>query len=199
MDLHLTKQIEFIREVDRLKTIFRQSYIMDKSRHENDAEHSWHITLMAWVLQTHTLDREVNLLHVMKMLLIHDLVEIDAGDTFAYDVAGQVGKFERERDAAIRIFGLLPEEQSNEMMSLWLEFEEANTSEACYAVAMDRIQPLLHNYYTQGKAWREHEVTADRVLARIQFLRDNMPGLYQMTEELIHDAVEKGYLLPASL
>lgn len=196
MNERLSRQIEFIREIDRLKSIFRQTYLMDASRHENDAEHSWHITLMAWLLEEHLGKDRVNLLHVMKMLLVHDVVEIDAGDTFAYDAQGYEGKFERERLAAERIFGLLPSDQAEEMMELWLEFEQQKTKESRYAAAMDRIQPLLHNYYTQGKAWQEHGVSSIRVMGRIGFLEKEMPDVYTLVSSLINDAVEKGYLLP---
>ncbi|MCM2997305.1 HD domain-containing protein [Paenibacillus cellulositrophicus] len=196
MNERLNRQIEFIREIDKLKTIYRQSYLMDKSRHENDAEHTWHITLMAWLLEEHLDQRKVNLLRVMKMLLVHDLVEIDAGDTFAYDEKGQEGKFEREMAAAKRIFGLLPVDQRDEMLALWLEFEQRETLESRYAAAMDRIQPLLHNYFTGGKAWQEHGVTADRVRARIVFLQEDLPDLYSLVQHLIDDAVKQGYLRP---
>lgn len=196
MNERLNRQIEFIREIDKLKTIYRQSYLMDQSRHENDAEHTWHITLMAWLLEEHLDQRKVNLLRVMKMLLVHDLVEIDAGDTFAYDERGQEGKFEREMVAAKRIFGLLPVDQRDEMLALWLEFEQQETLESRYAAAMDRIQPLLHNYFTGGKAWQEHGVTADRVRARIVFLQEDLPDLYSLVQHLIDDAVKQGYLRP---
>lgn len=196
MEGRLSRQIEFIKEIDRLKTIVRQTYLMDASRQENDAEHSWHITLMAWLLEEHLKESRVDMLRVMKMLLVHDIVEIDAGDTFAYDVKGQEGKWEKEQRAAERLFGLLPEDQSRELMELWLEFEQRETAEARYAAAMDRIQPLLHNYYTQGKAWREHKVTSDRVLARIRFLEAELPDVHAMVSGLIDDAVQKGYLLP---
>lgn len=196
MNERLNRQIEFIREIDKLKTIYRQSYLMDKSRHENDAEHTWHITLMAWLLEEHLDQRKVNLLRVMKMLLVHDLVEIDAGDTFAYDEKGQEGKFEREMAAAKRIFGLLPVDQRDEMLALWLEFEQRETLESRYAAAMDRIQPLLHNYFTGGKAWQEHGVAADRVRARIVFLQEDLPDLYSLIQHLIDDAVKQGYLRP---
>jgi putative hydrolase of HD superfamily len=192
----LGRQIAFIREVDKLKTIFRQTYLMDAARHENDAEHSWHIALMAWLLEEHRGPEKLDVLRVMKMLLIHDIVEIDAGDTFAYDVQGHENQFERERQAAVRIFGLLPSDQSAEMMELWLEFEQRETAEARYAAAMDRIQPLLHNYYTEGKAWREHRVTSGRVLERIRFLEREMPELHAFVAGLIDDAVKQGYLLP---
>lgn len=196
MEGRLSRQIEFIKEIDRLKTIVRQTYLMDASRQENDAEHSWHITLMAWLLEEHWKESRVNILRVMKMLLVHDIVEIDAGDTFAYDVKGQEGKWEKEQRAAERLFGLLPEDQSGELMELWLEFEQQETAEARYAVAMDRVQPLLHNYYTQGKAWREHKVTSDRVRERIRFLEAELPDVHAMISGLIDDAVQKGYLLP---
>ncbi|MGN7355941.1 HD domain-containing protein [Paenibacillus sp. SAF-054] len=196
MEGRLSRQIEFIKEIDRLKTIVRQTYLMDASRQENDAEHSWHITLMAWLLEEHWKESRVNILRVMKMLLVHDIVEIDAGDTFAYDVKGQEGKWEKEQRAAERLFGLLPEDQSGELMELWLEFEQQETVEARYAAAMDRVQPLLHNYYTQGKAWREHKVTSDRVRERIRFLEAELPDVHAMISGLIDDAVQKGYLLP---
>ncbi|GAB6988851.1 HD domain-containing protein [Paenibacillus pini] len=194
MSERLQQQIEFIREVDKLKSVLRQSYIMDQTRRENDAEHTWHITLMAWVLQEYIEPSEVNLIRVMKMLLVHDLVEIDAGDTFAYDEKGHEDKFEREQAAAKRIFGLLPKEQRDEMMLLWLEFEERETIEALYAASMDRIQPILHNYYTQGRSWKAHDVRSTQVLARIQFLRKDMPKLYEHIEKLMADAVRQGYI-----
>ncbi|MDR9854480.1 HD domain-containing protein [Paenibacillus sp. VCA1] len=196
MNERLSRQLAFIREVDKLKTIFRQTYLLDASRRENDAEHSWHITLMACLLEEHLEGKKLDLPRVIKMLLIHDVVEIDAGDTFAYDVQGHEDKFEREQQAARRIFGLLPPDQSADMMELWLEFERRETAEARYAAAMDRIQPLLHNYYTEGKAWREHQVTSGRVLERIRFLKQELPDLHALVTGLIRDAVDKGYLLP---
>ncbi|CAM2900406.1 HD domain-containing protein [Paenibacillus sediminis] len=196
MTNRLEQQIKFIREVDKLKNVFRQSYLLDTSRKENDAEHTWHLAMMAVVLQEHCPDDKLDINRTLKMLLVHDLVEIDAGDTFAYDEAGQEGKFEREKLAAERIFGLLPADQRDEFMSLWLEFEERETTEAVYAAAIDRLQPLLHNYYTEGKAWKEHGVSGGKVLARIQFLSERIPVLFTFAEGLVQDAVGKGYLLP---
>lgn len=197
MSGRLIKQMAFIREIDQLKNVYRQSYLMDGSRHENDAEHTWHITMMAVILEEHLQNDHVDLFRVIKMLLIHDLVEIDAGDTFAYDTAGYVGKFDREKLAAERLFGLLPDDQFEELLALWMEFEEGQTAEAQYALAMDRLQPLMHNYYTEGKAWQQHKVTSDRVLARIAGMKETVPALYDFARELIEDAVAKGYLLAA--
>ncbi|MGM1045345.1 MAG: HD domain-containing protein [Bacillota bacterium] len=197
MNERFLRQLDFIREVDKLKNIVRQSYITDGTRRENDAEHSWHIALMAAVLEEYAVGGiKPDLLRVLRMLLIHDLVEIDAGDTFAYDVQGSVGKFERERAAAERIFSILPEDQGKDMMALWLEFEEGSSRDAQFACAMDRLQPLLHNYATEGKSWREHGVTSAQVLSRIESISSSVPGICEWAKELIDDAVRRGYLQP---
>lgn len=196
MNERFLRQLDFIREVDKLKHIVRRSYITDGSRRENDAEHTWHIALMATVLEEHVVGEQSDLLHVLRMLLIHDLVEIDAGDTFAYDVQGNMDKFDRERAAAERIFGILPDDQGEEMMNLWLEFENGSTTEAKFAAAVDRLQPILHNYATEGKAWLEHGVTSTQVLARIDAITLSVPEIGSWAKELIADAVQKGYLLP---
>ena len=161
------KQIEFIKEIDKLKQIYRQSYILGKNRKENDAEHSWHIALMAILLQEHS-NQDINIIKTIKMLLIHDLVEIDAGDTYAYDEKGNEEKFEREQIAAERIFGLLPEDQRQEFLDLWLEFEERKTNEAKFAASLDRFQPIILNYFTDGKAWIEHDIKKEQVIKRNQ-------------------------------
>ncbi|NWL88978.1 MULTISPECIES: HD domain-containing protein [unclassified Paenibacillus] len=189
----LLKQIEFIKEIDKLKHILRRTVLMDGSRQENDAEHTWHLAMMAMVLLEHT-PEPPNLAKVLNMLLIHDIVEIDAGDTFAYDAAGHEDKQEREMKAAERIFGLLPEDQKQELIALWLEFEQRQSQEAKYAVAIDRIQPLLHNYYTGGLSWRKHGVRSSQVLERISDVADIAPSLYELVTGLIRDAVQKGYL-----
>ncbi|MBM3496052.1 MAG: HD domain-containing protein [Armatimonadetes bacterium] len=168
---------------------------MDGSRKENDAEHSWHIALMAVVLQEHA-PPALDVLRTVTMLLAHDLVEIDCGDTFCYDTAGMVGKHERESAAAERIFGMLPPDQASEMRALWDEFEARETPEARYANALDRLQPMLHNYATDGGAWREHGVTADRVLRRNRIIADGAPALWAYAREMIADAVSRGYLDP---
>jgi len=167
---------------------------MDQSRYENDAEHSWHIAVAAMLFLEYADDPNVDLLRVIKMLLVHDLVEIDAGDTYAYDDAACRDQAEREVKAAERVFGLLPSDQEAEFRSLWDEFEARTTPEARYAAALDRFQPLLHNYLTGGRAWREHGVTSDRVRARNRPVGDGAPVLWQHAEDLIRDAVAKGWL-----
>lgn len=191
----IRQQIEFIREIDKLKHILRRSYLMNQERRENDAEHSWHIAVMALLLKEHS-HQELDMTKVLHLLLIHDLVEIDAGDTFAYDTKGYEDKWERELAAAKRIYGLLPAEQKDEWMNLWLEFEEGLTKEAQYAAAMDRLQPVLHNFYTEGKAWRANQVSAVSVRKRLAVLKEVAPALDTFANELIDEAVEKGYLLP---
>jgi len=193
-DQRLSQQVAFLREIDKLKGVYRQTYLMDGSRKENDAEHSWHLAAMAVVLSEHAAEPGTDVGRVVRMVLVHDLVEIDAGDTFAYDEAGERDKAAREQAAADRIFAILPAGQGAELRDLWDEFEARQTPEAKFAAALDRLQPLLHNYYTQGAAWREHGVTADKVIARNRHIAEGAPGLWRFAEGLIRDAVEKGYL-----
>lgn len=193
-DSRLAKQIAFLLEIDKLKGVFRQTWLINRSRRENDAEHSWHIAVMAMLLSEHADSEDLNIGRVLKMLLVHDLVEIDAGDTFAYDEAAARDKAQRERLAAERLFAMLPTDQEAEFHRLWNEFEDGGTPEARYATALDHLQPLLHNYFTEGKAWRQHGVTAEKVLARNRRLADDAPALWQYVEQLIADAVAKGYL-----
>ncbi|MCP4135067.1 MAG: HD domain-containing protein [bacterium] len=190
----LAKQIRFIIEVDKLKQIFRQTYLMDSTRKENDAEHSWHLALMAVVLVEHA-NEPVDLLKVIKMVLVHDLVEIDAGDTLVYDLDGYEDKAEREQKAADRIFPLLPEDQAEELRSLWDEFEARETPEARFAAALDRLQPLMHNYYTSGKAWKDHGIAVDQAIDRNKYMADGASGLWEFAEQFLQDAVEKKYIL----
>src|SRR5690606_4234005 len=161
----LVQQIKFIAETDKLKEIFRQTINTQSRRAENDAEHSWHLCLCVIVLAEHANAPGLDVLRVLKMVILHDLVEIDAGDTFAYDVAAMVGQHEREALAADRIFGLLPADQAADFRALWDEFEERKTPEAKFAAAVDRFQPMLLNCLTQGAAWARHGVTHDRVVA----------------------------------
>lgn len=149
----LTQQISFILEIDQLKQIYRQNLILDGSRRENDAEHSWHLAMMAVVLQEYA-SEPVDLSRVLQMVLLHDIVEIDAGDTFCYDVQAGLDKHEREQKAAKRIFGLLPSDQGEELKNLWLEFEAGESPEARFAAVLDRLQPFLNNYHTEGGTWR---------------------------------------------
>ena len=189
----LDQQLSFIIEIDKLKTVIRQSLLIDMSRRENTAEHSWHLAVMATVL-TEYAKEPVDVMRVLKMLLVHDIVEVDAGDTFAYDTAGYVDKDEREQKAAERIFGLLPGEQGEELRKLWEEFEARQTSESKYANALDRLQPLLHNSRTQGGTWRIHNVTKDKVIKRMEPIKIGMPEIYPMVERIIDEACAAGWI-----
>jgi putative hydrolase of HD superfamily len=192
----LTRQIEFIREVDKLKTIQRQTLLTDASRQENDAEHSWHLALMALVLGEYAGGSEIDLLHVIRMTLIHDLVEIDAGDTYCYDDVGYKDKRARETAAAGRIFNLLPADQAAEIRSLWDEFEASETPEARFANALDRLQPLMHNVATQGRMWKQHGIVQSQVVDRNRKIADGAPDLWAFARRLIEQAVIDGHLLP---
>ncbi len=190
----LSRQIQFLVEIDKLKGVFRQTWLVDQSRRENDAEHSWHLALMAVLLSEYAAERNVDVLRVVKMLLVHDLVEIDAGDTFVYDRAGAEDRVAREQKAADRIFSLLPPDQADELRGLWEEFESRRTPESRFAAALDRLQPILHNYYTQGKAWQQHGVTSDQVIAQNQHMAEGAPRLWEHARSLIRDAIQNGYL-----
>ena len=189
----LHQQLQFIIEIDKLKAVLRRSYLIGGERRENSAEHSWHVAVMAMLLGEYVRD-PVDVCRVLKMLLIHDLVEIDAGDTFCYDAAGIADQTERERRAAHRIFGLLPEDQGGELGRLWEEFEARDTPDARFAAALDRLMPLLHNYHTGGKSWREHGITRDQVLAHNACIRDISEQLWQFAKGIIDEAVARGYL-----
>lgn len=190
----LQRQLQFILEIDRLKTIQRQTLLTDGSRHENSAEHSWHIALMAVLLSEYSNGDRLDLFRVVKMLLVHDLVEIDAGDTFCYDEAANHDKEERERQAADRLFGLLPRDQGAEMRRLWEEFEARESAEARFANALDRLQPLLHNVHTEGASWRRHGVRSHQVLERNSPVGDGAAVLWEHARRLIDEAVERGFL-----
>lgn len=193
-DARLAQQLAFIREIDKLKRVSRRTLLLDGSRFENDAEHSWHLAVMAVLLKEYANVPAMDLARVIKMVLIHDIVEIDAGDTYCYDEKGNVDKLAREKLAATRIFGLLPAEQQVEFHALWEEFEKRLTPEAQFAAALDRVQPLMHNYFTQGVVWRDHGVTRSKVLDRNRHVQDGSRPLWQFAEALIQDAVERGYL-----
>ena len=193
----LARQIEFIVEVDRLKEIFRQTLTTQSRRRENDAEHSWHLCLAAMVLAEHANGPQVDVLRVLKMLIVHDLVEIDAGDTFAYDTAAMADQRERETRAAERIFGLLPPDQARDFRALWEEFEDKTTAEAKFATSLDRFQPMLLNCRTEGAAWRRHGVTHDRVLARNAHVADGCVALWEYAVRMLQEAVDAGHLAAA--
>ncbi len=192
----LNQQIQFIIEIDQLKQVLRQTLLTDSSRRENSAEHSWHIAMMAIVLAEYA-PEGVDLSPAIKMLLIHDLVEIDAGDTFCYDLQGNDSKAQREAQAALRLFGLLPADLGSELRSLWEEFEAQESPTAQFAAALDRIQPLLHNQQTQGGTWRIHGVTRDRVMKRVAPVETGAPALWPFIQQLIEDCVAAGYLQEA--
>ncbi len=194
----LESQIRFVLETDRLKTVTRQSVITDGSRRENSAEHSWHLALMALVLAEHA-PPGTDLGRVSAMLLLHDLVEIDAGDLFLYaDAAAQARQEESERAAADRIFAILPAVQAAEVRGLWDEFEERRTPEARFARALDRLQPMLLNLQTGGGTWREHGVTLERVLPNVDLIEEGSASLGAYARAMIATAVQRGILLPAA-
>lgn len=190
----LARQLEFIREIDKLKSIFRRTLLMDGSRYENDAEHSWHLAMMAVLLKDLARSPVIDLARVIRMVLVHDLVEIDAGDTYCYDDKGNLDKPAREQAAAARLFGLLPAGQGAEIRALWEEFEARATPEAQFAAALDRVQPLMHNYCTGGAIWKKHGVRSQKVRERNRHVEEGAPALWQFAEAMITDAVERGYL-----
>jgi putative hydrolases of HD superfamily len=192
----LDRQMGFILEVDRLKQVLRQTVLTQDRRRENDAEHSWHLGLMAVLLSEYAAEAGVDLSRVLQMLLIHDLVEIDAGDTFAYDTVGNADRVRRERAAADRIFALLPADQCQRLRALWEEFEARSSPEARYAAALDRLQPLLLNYHTEGAAWRRHGIRQGQVVERNQHIAAGAPALWQYAVRLIEAATQRGYLRP---
>ena len=190
----LQQQIAFLMEIDKVKNIFRQTYLADGERKENDAEHSWHIALMAVLLQEHA-EEEVDLLKVMTMVLIHDLVEIDAGDTYAYDEAGAATKEIRERKAAERIFGLLPEDQRSWFRQLWEEFEAYETPEAKFAHVLDNCQPLLLNDASGGRSWAEHGVKKSQIYKRNQHTSEGSGEIWEYMKKLVDKHIRLGNVI----
>lgn len=191
----LEKQVEFILEIDRLKTVIRRTALTDQSRRENSAEHSWHLAVMALLLHEYAND-DVDIEKVLKMLLVHDLVEIDAGDTFCYDVEANIGRADRERVAAARLFGLLPSEQGDQFRELWEEFEARDSPEARFAAALDRMQPLLSNLATDGYSWQKYDVAHPEVLKRTRSIEEGSRELWEYMRSRLEVAVEEGILAP---
>lgn len=188
----LLQQMQFLTEIDKLKSVFRQNYLSDGSRRENDSEHSWHLAMMVIVLSEHF--EGIDILKTLKMVLIHDLVEIYAGDTFAYDEKANLDKESRERIAAEKVFSLLPSDQAEEFTGLWQEFERMDSKEAVCAAAVDRIQPLTLNICTKGKMWHEHRVTVDKVLKRNKMVFESAPErIAEYVRNRIAEAAEKQY------
>jgi putative hydrolase of HD superfamily len=190
----LQQQIEFMLEIDKLKHISRRTILTDRSREENSAEHSWHIAMAVFLFSEYAQDQNIDWYRVIKMLLVHDLVEIDAGDTYCYDDQGRKNQAQREQKAAERIFKILPFDQSRYFRALWDEFENRETPESKYANALDRFQPFLQNYVTKGQIWRKNDITRRQVKDRMKPVFDGAPLLWSLVELLIHDAVQKKYL-----
>jgi len=193
MDDRISKQIAFALELDKEKNVFRQTHLSGHGRNENDAEHAWHMAVMAYMLKEYA-NEPVDIAKVMIMCLIHDVVEIDAGDTYAYDAEGLTTQKEREDKAKERIFSLLPEDQKTEFMSLFDEFEANETPEAKYAHAMDNFQPLILNNSNNGGDWKEHNVTAKQVYGRQTKTRAGSEKIYEITDMLIKENISKGNL-----
>lgn len=190
----LEKQMQFIIEVDKVKNIFRQTYLADGNRKENDAEHSWHLALMAVLLKEYS-NEEVSLEKVIPMVLIHDLVEIDAGDTYAYDEAGAATKEIRERKVAERIFGLLPEDQRSRFRQLWEEFEAYETPEAKFAHVLDNCQPLLLNDASGGRSWAEHGVKKSQIYKRNQHTSEGSGEIWEYMKKLVDKHIRLGNVI----
>ena len=195
MNERFEAQLRFLIEIDRMKSIFRQTILIDRSRREDDASHSWHFAVMAMLLYEHCADRSVNIERVVKMALVHDLIEIYAGDTFAYDTAANTGKQQREKAAADKLFALLPSDQGEKIRSLWEEFDAEQTPDAKYACAIDRLQPFINNIMTEGHTRKRGGITTAQVYQRMDPIRIAMPEIWDFIVKSIDDCVKKGYLV----
>ena len=194
-DEKLQKQIRFAIVIDEMKNIFRRNLIIDGTRRENDAEHSWNLAMLAMLFEEYSTEK-VDLEKVLKIALVHDLIEVYAGDTFAYDVKGNEDKLQREIESANKLFGILDPEQGAEIRALWDEFEAKETAESKYANAIDRIQPLINNYMTNGHTWKEGDVHAPQILKRMDIIRTTTPALWPIVEGIISTSIEIGILKP---
>ncbi len=193
MDERLQKQLEFILEIDKEKNIFRQTHLSGHGRNENDAEHAWHMAIMAYLLQEYS-NEKIDVARVMLMCLIHDVVEIDAGDTYAYDAEGLKTQKAREDAAKERLYSLLPEDQKEALIAIFDEFEERKTPEARFARALDNLQPLLLNNSNDGGDWKNHEVTARQVYGRQSRTREGSEKLFEVTDQILKENIAKGNL-----
>ncbi|WP_420154005.1 HD domain-containing protein, partial [Siphonobacter sp.] len=189
----LLQQLSFIQEIDKLKYIQRKTRLFNSDRHENDAEHSWHLALMAMVLAEHA-NEPVDVSKVIKMLLIHDIVEIDSGDVFLFDTLLNHDDATAEHKAALRIFGLLPEEQSKEFLTIWEEFEARETPESRFAHAIDRFEPVLQNVSNQGGSWKEFNVDYEKVIQKVGVIDKGSSHIWDFAKTMIDDSLEKGYI-----
>lgn len=194
MDDRLKEQIDFILEIDKMKEILRQNYLADGSARENDADHSWHLAMMALILSEYS-NEKVDVTRVVPMVLTHDLVEIDAGDTYAYDEAGALTKEKREKAAADRIFGILPKEQGTWMRGLWDEFEACNTPESRFAHVLDNSLPLFLNHAAGGISWKEHKVKRSQIYKRNRITGDGSAKIWEYMQELIQENINKGNII----
>jgi Predicted hydrolases of HD superfamily len=196
MDRRLKQQVAFILEADKLKNITRRNYLIDDSRRENTAEHTWHTILMTLLLFEYAENKqELDLLHIIKMISVHDIVEIEAGDTFMFDEEANKNKFDRENQAAKKIFTLLPYDQGKEYYELWLEFEKEETPNAVFAASVDKIMPVLLNTCSNGTSWREAEITSERVFTTLKAIERGPKKIRELLAELVQTAKEKGNLL----
>jgi putative hydrolase of HD superfamily len=194
MNERFLEQMRFIYEIDKVKSIFRKTRLFDNSRYENDAEHSWHLAMMALVLAEHS-PQPVDVSRVIKMVLMHDIVEIDGGDFIVYDKAAAGEKAEREEECAQRVYGLLPDDMKEEFIALWREFEERKTPEAIFANALDRSEPTIQNYYTNGHSWVTHNVPYEKVVeVNGRKIHEGCPPLWEYVSSLLDECVEKGVL-----
>jgi putative hydrolases of HD superfamily len=188
----LRKQLDFIIEIDKIKSIFRKTRIFDNSRYENDSEHSWHLAMMAMILSEHS-NSPVDLLKVVKMVLIHDIVEIDAGDKIVY-TKNVTETYGQENAAAKRIFGLLPDDQRDELIDLWHEYEDRKTPESRFALAVDRLEPVMQNYYNEAHAWKDNNVKAEKVLEVNKKIGDGSDKLWAYAKSIIEECIGKGLI-----
>lgn len=193
MDERLQKQLDFILEIDKEKNIFRQTHLSGHGRNENDAEHAWHMAIMAYLLQEYSNER-IDVARVMLMCLIHDVVEIDAGDTYAYDAEGLKTQKAREEAAKERLYSMLPEDQKADLVAIFDEFEERKTPEAKFARALDNLQPLILNNSNGGGDWKNHDVTAEQVYGRQSRTREGSEKLFEVTDQILKENIAKGNL-----
>lgn len=194
--LTLPQKLEFIKEIDKLKSILRVNRLANGQRRENSAEHSWHLGMMALVLQDYVEEPSFDLLKALKIALIHDLVEIDAGDTYAFDMKAHADKEEREHKAAERLFTMLPPDIGQELHSLWFEYEDGNTPEARFIGALDRLHPFLQHMANEGIVWRERQMHKSLLLTRMIEVKHKCPALWPVVESSIETAIANGWLLP---
>ena len=195
MDNRLQQQLAFLVEIDRMKNVMRQTLLADSSRRESDAEHSFSLAMFAMLLAAHA-EEEIDRSRVIRMVLVHDLIEIYAGDTFCYDQKGNEDKQAREKEAADKLYAMLPEDQAAEYRALWEEFDRMDTPDSRYAAALDRIQPMLNNYLTNGHTWKLGNVTSEQVYKRMEPIRNGLPKAWPIVEWIINTSIEKGFLQP---